>query len=350
MVWNRSLAYPLLLEGTAAMVWQLLDGTPISELVKELASGLGVDPAIVERDVLLLIAELIELDLVHESGAPAEVATRTAAEVPVLQSPTVRPSPCLSQVLHAERATRLNLAVGPLRFGVLIEPVEVLRLLEASLSSVMTSESARWRYAVIVEQGAQPARLLVLNDVGLPLARTADPDSVAATVASHVSNLVDMQQLSYPWFRSYSAVRDGCAVLLQPEFLHPFSDVEAGLSSRGYRMISAAYTAVDPVSGEILEHPCRFDVGSTRQTVDRTVPRRHLGTIMHFGPDTSPEPATPAGQLWTLALLASIGHDPRADAPRAILDGARRMLQSGPIVGARSFAASHLFEALDALE
>lgn len=60
---------PLVLIGSAAEIWSLLDGRPVAEIVDALAAVHGTEPEAIRADVEAFVEDLLARDIVRPVGS-----------------------------------------------------------------------------------------------------------------------------------------------------------------------------------------------------------------------------------------------------------------------------------------
>lgn len=60
---------PLVLVGSAAEIWSVLDGRPLDDVVATLAAVHGVEPEAIRADVEAFVQDLVDRDIVRPVGS-----------------------------------------------------------------------------------------------------------------------------------------------------------------------------------------------------------------------------------------------------------------------------------------
>jgi hypothetical protein len=264
------------LNSSAALVWRRLDGrTTLWDVAGQLAEVYAADRAVLERDVVAVVARFDALGLLAGDGDRAAGSDHRAEPVDP-QAVALRAQldeRTWAAVSEVHQAVGCTFRVRSEDEAVAAELTRVLRSLRRPGTTAAHSYSIRRRRA----EGAEQWR--VYFD-GTPLGTVGSGESAVALVLWHLNQAVVRHTDGALFFHAGGVQVDGRVVMLPASTDSGKSTLTTALVRRGLAYVTDAAVALDVSSGVVRPYPKAICLERESQLLF---------------PDLRPEPRTPVG-------------------------------------------------------
>ena len=290
----------LVLNGSAGVIWQNLDGTcSLRELIEDFAVAFRIDPGTIEADVLDTVRQLGSHGLLEGIVGPPQF----------LADPPIGCSSCVDRLDELDWGATITFRVGDLHIGVRSTDPEVDNLLRFALHAYVDDDvEAPVNFSLRIggREGRGQAGLHILYQASDQLARSATPSHVVRALFAHLASYGSGPVGGLLRLRVPAVVVDGVAVLTTPELAPVVLDAEPRLRRSGLQLIESPVVDIDTVTRELVVSPTAIDLAegtaAALTELDRTRP--------------SPRPGVPTAADGRYALGGWITIDPdEATAP-----------------------------------
>ncbi|MDQ1532567.1 MAG: hypothetical protein QOF28_328 [Actinomycetota bacterium] len=285
----------LVLNGSAGLIWQNLDGTwSLRELIEELAVAFGVDENDLATDVL---------DTVRQLGSHGFLAG-VVAPPQFLADPPIGCRSCVDRLDELDWGSTITFLLGDLHIGVRSTDPDVDKLLRVALGAYVdddTEAPVNFSLRIGGRERRGQAGLHVLYQASDQLARSTAPSDVVRALFAQLASYASGPADGWLRLRVPAVVFDGAAVLITPELAPVVLDVEPRLRRSGLQRIESPVVDIDAATRELVVSPPAIDLASGTATA--------LTELDRLTATTRPRVPTAADGRYRLAAWITIDHD-----------------------------------------
>jgi hypothetical protein len=271
----------LVLNSSAALIWQVLDGTcSLRELSEDLAAAFRIDPGTVGADVLDTVRALGSHGLLEGVVGPPQF----------LADPPIGCSSCVDRLDELDWGATITFRVGELHIGVRSTDPEVDDLLRVALSAYVDDDvEAPVNFSLRIggRESRGRAGLHILYQASDQLARNAAPSQVVRALFAQLASYGSGPAGDWLRLRVPAVVVHGVAVLVLPELAPVVLDVEPRLRRSGLELVESPVVDIDTATRELVVSPPAIDLaaGTTAALVelDRARPATRPGPTAAYG-------------------------------------------------------------------
>lgn len=246
----------LVLNGSAGLIWQNLDGTwSLRELIEGFAVAFGIDEHDLATDVLDTVRQLGSHGLLEGVVAPPQF----------LADPPIGCSSCVDRLDELDWGPTITFRVGDLHVGVRSTDPEVDNLLRVALSAYVDNDTeapVNFSLRIGGKERRGQAGLNILYQASDQLARSTAPGDVVRALFAHLASYASGPVDGRLRLRVAAVLFNGDAVLVTPELAPVVLDVEPRLRRSGLQLIESPVVDIDATTRELVVLPPAIDLAA----------------------------------------------------------------------------------------
>jgi len=285
----------LVLNGSAGLIWQNLDGTwSLRELIEEFAVAFGIDEHDLATDVLDTVRQLGSHGLLEGVVAPPQF----------LADPPIGCSSCVDRLDELDWGPTITFRVGDLHVGVRSTDPEVDNLLRVALSAYVDNDTeapVNFSLRIGGKERRGQVGLNILYQASDQLARSTAPGDVVRALFAHLASYASGPVDGRLRLRVAAVLFNGDAVLVTPELAPVVLDVEPRLRWSGLQLIESPVVDIDATTRELVVSPPAIDLAAGTAEA--------LTDLDRVRATTRPRVPTAADGRYRLAGWITINHD-----------------------------------------